>query len=117
VATQAGMVVLMLMVIRGRGGRTRAGRGSACRLSGAGAGGDDGGGRGAGGSGVEQESRAEVAVLKGSWLCQLATQMVVVVVVAVMVVVETGIRSVGAGVDADGAHRSTQDRRVSQTGI
>ena len=42
----------------------------------AGAGGDDGGGRGAGGSGVEQESRAEVAVLKGSWLCQLATQMV-----------------------------------------
>ena len=82
----------------------------------AGAGGDDGGGRGAGGSGVEQESRAEVAVLKGSWLCQLATQMVVVVVVAVMVVVETGIRSVGAGVDADGAHRSTQDRRVSQTG-
>ena len=34
VATQAGMVVLVLMVIRGRGGRTRAGRGSACRLSG-----------------------------------------------------------------------------------
>ena len=46
----------------------------------------------------------------------MATQMVVVVVVAVMVV-KTGIRSVGAGVDADGPHRSTQDRRVSQTGI
>ena len=56
-------------------------------------------------------------VAEGSWLCHLATQMVVVVVVAVMVVVKTGIRSVGAGVDADGAHRSTQDRRVSQTGI
>ena len=49
----------------------------------------------------------------------MATQMVVVVVVAMMVVVKTGIRSVGAGVDADGGgcHRSTQDRRVSQTGI
>ena len=54
----------------------------------------------------------------GRGLCQLATQMVVVVVVAVMVVVKTGIRSVGAGVDADGGgcHRSTQDRRVSQRG-
>jgi len=54
----------------------------------------------------------------GRGLCRLATQMVVVVVVAVMVVVKTGIRS-GAGVDADGGgcHRSTQDRRVSQTGI
>ena len=38
----------------------------------------------------------------GRGLCRLATQMVVVVVVAVMVVVKTGIRSVGAGVDADG---------------
>ena len=129
-AAQAGVVVQVLM--RGRGGTTRArARGIGERRTGgeteciqrwggggkAGAGGDDGGGRGAGGSGVEQESRAEVAVLKGSWLCQLATQMVVVVVVAVMVVVKTGIRSVGAGVDADGAHRSTQDRRVSQTGI
>ena len=49
--------------------------------------------------------------------CKLATQMVVVVV-AVMVVVKTGIRSVCAGVDADGGgcHRSTQDRRVSQRG-
>ena len=124
------MVVQVLM--RGRGGTTRArARGIGERRTGgeteciqrwggggkAGAGGDDGGGGGAGGSGEEQESRAEVAVLKGSWLCQLATQMVVVVVVAVMVVVKTGIRSVGAGVDADGAHRSTQDRRVSQTGI
>ena len=55
----------------------------------------------------------------GHGLCRLATQMVVVVVVAVMVVEKTGIRSVGVGVDADGGgcHRSTQDRRVSQTGI
>ena len=55
----------------------------------------------------------------GRGLCRLATQMVVVVVVAVMVVVKTGIRSVGVGVDADGGGcpRSTQDRRVSQTGI
>ena len=35
----------------------------------------------------------------GHGLCRLATQMVVVVVVAVMVVEKTGIRSVGAGVE------------------
>ena len=70
------MVVLVLMVMRGRGGTTRArARGIGERRTGgeteciqrwggggkAGAGGDDGGGGGAGGSGEEQESRAEVA--------------------------------------------------------
>ena len=59
-ATQAGMVVLVLMVIRGREGECM----QTVRMR-AGAGGDDGGGRGAGGSGVGQEDGDPVSRCRG----------------------------------------------------